>query len=75
MSWTKKEIEEHIKVNLGTGDDYSYSSAVVIAALFKKLYADWPRIGLSGFQAEAVESLVDNLPNELYATADPLDKA
>jgi len=61
--WTLTEIEEHLKANLGEGDDYSYGGAIVCAAFFKKFYNVYPKIGLSGFQAEAVQSIVDCLPD------------
>ncbi len=61
--WTLVEIETHIKANLGEGDDYSYGGAVVCAALFKKLYNTRPLIGLSGFQADAVDEVVSHLPD------------
>lgn len=56
------ELEEHIKANC------DYSSAVVIAAFYKKVFGHFPRIGLSGFQAEAAESVIKtwmpDLPTE-----------
>jgi len=63
--WTQEEIETHIKANLGEGDDYNYGAAVVVGALFKKLYGKLPKIGLSGFQAEAIDSLQETLPDKL----------
>ena len=60
--WTKEQLEIHIKTNLGEGDNYSYGSAIVIGALYKKLYGSYPRIGLSGFQAEAIDSVFKFLP-------------
>jgi len=57
-TWTLDDIEEHIKVNVK-----DYSAAVVVAALFKKLYNTYPRIGLSGFQAEAADFVCKSLPD------------
>lgn len=57
-TWTKKEIEDHIKVNVE-----DYGAAIVCAALFKKLYGVMPEIGLSGFQGEAVDALQTKLPS------------
>jgi len=57
--WTKKEIEAHIKINVT-----SYDAAVVVGALFKKLYGVYPSIGLSGFQASAIDSLQEVLPEK-----------
>lgn len=63
--WTLEEVEEHIKTNLGEGNEYAYSAAVLCGALFKKLYGRYPKIGLSGFQAEAISSLLKVLPDKL----------
>lgn len=57
--WDLNQIEKHIKVN--TTD--SYGGAIVSAALFFKIYGYFPKIGLSGFQAEAASSLLDLLPD------------
>jgi len=61
-TWTKEEIETHIKANVT-----EYGAAVVVGALFKKLYGDYPKIGLSGFQAGCIDSLQDVLPEKLEA--------
>lgn len=37
--WTKEQLEEHIKVNSSD----TYSMAVIVAALYKKLYGNFPR--------------------------------
>jgi hypothetical protein len=58
--WTHKEVEKHIIANL----DCSYGAAIVVAALYKKLYGLHPKIGLSGFQGEAVEVVLKVLPNK-----------
>ena len=57
--WTKKDIEEHIKVNVK-----DYGAMVVVGAFFKKLYGQYPSIGLSGFQASAIDSIVESLPEQ-----------
>ena len=44
--WTKKQLEEHISQNVK-----DYGAAVVVSALYKKLYGELPKIGLSGEQA------------------------
>jgi hypothetical protein len=67
MTWTKKELQEHIRQNIWTADTngndfHGYGAAVVVAALYKKIYGDYPSIGLSGFQAEAAESLRNAMP-------------
>lgn len=56
-TWTDEEIAEHIKTNVK-----DYSAGVVVAALYKKLYGVYPKIGLSGAQAELAETIVEKLP-------------
>lgn len=55
--WSKEQLEEHIKTNV-----QDYGSAVVVASLFKKLYGEFPKIGLSGAQAEFADSILPLLP-------------
>lgn len=57
--WTEEQVEAHIKANVGK----EYGAAIVCAALFKKIYGRFPKIGLSGYQASAAESLIDVLPD------------
>ena len=59
--WTKKELWEHLRTNL-TDKAGTYSAAVVVAALYKKLSGEFPKIGLSGAQAECAESILPLLP-------------
>ena len=59
--WTKEEVAEHLRTNL-TEKAGSYSAAVVVAALYKMLYGEFPRIGLSGAQAEYAEIVISKLP-------------
>ena len=61
--WTKEEVAEHLKINL-TEKAGSYSAAVVVAALYKKLYGEFPRIGLSGAQAGCADGVVKVLPDK-----------
>ena len=63
--WTKEELETHIKTNLG---DDCYGAAIVVGAFFKKLYGEYPKIGLSGFQAKAIDSVVNSMPDVLQPT-------
>jgi len=56
-TWTKEEIAEHIKTNVK-----DYGAVVVVAALYKKLYGELPKIGMSGTQAEFAQSVVPKLP-------------
>jgi hypothetical protein len=58
--WTIKETEIHLETN----SKDTYSMAVVLAALYKKLYGELPKIGLSGFQAEAALVVYYKLPNK-----------
>jgi hypothetical protein len=57
QKWTKENVLEHIKVNVK-----DYGAAVVVSALYHKLYGELPEIGLSGFQAEAAEGVSELLP-------------
>ena len=60
--WSIKQLEGHIKNNT-TEKAEMYSAAVVIAALYKKLYGELPKgIGLSGTQAEFANSIIPKLP-------------
>ena len=52
------DIEENLNTNKG-----DYNSMVSIAALYKKLYGRFPKIGMSGFQAECADSLLSELPD------------
>ena len=57
--WSIKQLEKHISNNI----EDTYSAAVVIAALYKKLYGELPKgIGLSGTQAEFANSIIPKLP-------------
>ena len=60
--WTEEELWEHIKLNVK-----DYSAAVVVAALYKKLYGEFPKIGLSGAQAEFADSIIPKLPERIRA--------
>lgn len=53
-----EQVEENLKQNMG-----DYSSMISIAALFKKLYGKFPKIGMSGQQAEFADSLISELPD------------
>lgn len=59
--WTIEELEAHIVANC------EYGSAIVCGALFKKLYGFYPKIGLSGFQAEAIDAVLKTLPEPTKA--------
>ncbi len=57
--WTQEEVLKHIKTN----KESTYSMAVVLAALYRKLYGELPKgLGLSGQQAEFADSLFHKLP-------------
>ena len=60
MAWTEQEIVDHIRHNVK-----DYGSAVVVAALYKKMYGKFPKIGLSGAQVEFADSIVPNLPDTI----------
>ena len=55
--WTHEDLWQHIRDN---GSEYG--AMIVIAILYKKLYGKYPKIGLSGQQAEFADSVVDKLP-------------
>ena len=57
--WTKEQLQKHIRDNLS-----DYGSMIVISILYKKLYGEYPKIGMSGQQAEFAESVKDKLPDQ-----------
>ena len=56
-TWTKKELQILIRKNVE-----DYGAMVVVAFLYKKMYGELPKIGMSGMQAEFANSVVDKLP-------------
>lgn len=60
IKWSLQQLSEHIKKNV---DDYG--SAVVVASLYKKLYGEFPEIGLSGVQADFADSIIPYLPKRI----------
>lgn len=48
---TKEDFEKYMQDNIQD----PYSAAVVVSALYKKIFGELPKIGLSGFQAEGAE--------------------
>ena len=54
--WTQEQLQEHIREN------FDYGATVVTAALYKKLYGELPKVGMSGQQAEFADSIVPQLP-------------
>ena len=72
--WTNKQLQGHIIKNT-TEKAGLYSAAVVIAALYQKLYGERPKIGMSGAQAECADSIVPLLPkriiNDIYEIHEP----
>ncbi len=54
---SKEQFEEHLKLNCG-----DYNSMVSIAILYKALYGVYPKIGMSGQQAEYAKSMEGCLP-------------
>lgn len=53
----KEELTTHIIDQIS-----DYGKIIVIAALFKKIYGEFPKIGLSGQQAEYAQLLYSRLP-------------
>jgi len=62
--WTEKQVEKHLKLNL-TDKAGGYSAAVIVAALYKKLYGVFPKIGMSGAQAGFANSIIPRLPDKI----------
>lgn len=56
-TWTEQEVAESIKLNVK-----DYGAAVTVAGLYMKLYGCFPKIGLSGAQADMAQSFADKLP-------------
>lgn len=57
--WTKEELQNHIITN----SKNTYSMIIPLAALYKKLYGEMPKIRLSGFQAENAEAIATLFPD------------
>lgn len=55
---TKDEFDRHIRTQLNK----DYNASVVVAALYKKIYGHFPKIGLSGAQADFANQTIENLP-------------
>ena len=55
--WTLNQVNESLKINV-----QGYGDAIAVAALYKKLYGEFPKIGLSGAQAGYADLLVKVLP-------------
>ncbi len=58
MTKTKQELYDHIRENVKN----EYSAMVVVGALYKKIYGEYPKIGLSGQQGEFIDELLKDLP-------------
>jgi hypothetical protein len=55
---TKEKLHDHIRLNLNGG----YNAMVIAAALYKKIYGEFPKIGMSGQQGEFANELLNSLP-------------
>lgn len=55
--WTMEDLETHIKENL----DNSYSAAIIVGAYHKVVFGNYPKIGLSGHQASAIDLVVQKI--------------
>ena len=62
--WSLRQLSNHIRKNT-TEKAGAYSAVVVVAALYKKLYGEFPKIGLSGAQAEFADSILPYLPKRI----------
>lgn len=58
MKFDKTKLDEHLKINVGS----EYGAAIVCSALYKKIYGEFPKLGLSGFQGEAAQFVFESLP-------------
>ena len=54
--WTRKQLQENIRNN------FDYGATIVTAALYKKIYGEFPKVGMSGQQAEFAKHIYDHLP-------------
>ena len=59
--WDVDTLGKTLKVNVK-----DYSSAIAVAALFKYIYGVFPKIGLSGAQAEMANSLIKVMPKAIH---------
>lgn len=55
--WSEKQFEKTLRINVK-----DYASVIAVAALYKKLYGKFPKIGLSGCQAEMADAILKGLP-------------
>jgi hypothetical protein len=58
--WTLEELNKSLKINV-----QGYGDAIAVAALYKKLYGQFPKIGLSGAQAGMADVIVKKLPDNV----------
>ena len=56
--WTKEQLQGNIRKN------FDYGATVVTAALYKKIYGELPKVGMSGQQAEFAEHIYKHLPKD-----------
>jgi len=57
--WTLEKLDKSLKINIR-----GYGDAIAVAALYKKLYGNFPDIGLSGAQAGMADVLLKKLPDK-----------
>jgi hypothetical protein len=57
--WTLKEVTTSLQTNV-----HGYGEAIAVAGLYKKLYGEFPDIGLTGAQAEIADRFLDKLPDD-----------
>ena len=72
MRISEEKLKEHIEINLKDG---GYSAAVVATAMFKYIFGEFPKIGLSGFQAEAATQVYDTLNKTMGSMGELRQKA
>ena len=54
--WTQEELQKNIRTN------FYYGATVITAALYKKLYGEFPKCGMSGQQVEFAKHIFEHLP-------------
>lgn len=59
----EKLTEEEYWKQLRTNLNENYNAMVEVAALYKKIYGHFPKIGLSGQQGAFADSLIPRLPD------------
>ena len=57
VKWTMEDLANHMKANMVD----SYGSAIVMGAFHKAVFGTYPKIGLSGHQASAIDLVCEKI--------------